>query len=93
MGALHVRLVRRDAHLAGEAEDRVVLRAEPRSPAVDGQPTGAGLGPDAAAHAIARFEHGDRLAGLRQAPGRGQSRIARADDADIDVETLGHAAP
>ena len=42
---------------------------------------------------IPRLEHHDRLAGLRQAAGRRQAGVTGADHADVDVETLGHAAP
>ena len=62
--ALHPRLVRGDADLAREAEDRVVLRAEPRAAAIDGRAVGEVLRPDPAADAVARLEHDDRLPAL-----------------------------
>ena len=59
--ALHPRLVRGHAHLAREAEDRVVLRAEPCAAAIDGRAVRAAGGPDPAADPVARLEHDDRL--------------------------------
>ena len=55
--ARHVGLVGRDAHLACEPEDRVVLGTEPRSPAIDTEPFASTLGPDPPTDAVSRFEH------------------------------------
>jgi hypothetical protein len=92
MCARHVRLVRGDAHLLREAEDRVVARAEPRAAAVDRGAVRQLLRPDPPAHAVARFEHDHRLPRLNQPPRRGEPGITGADHADVRFEPLGHAA-
>ena len=71
-------------------EDRVVARAQPRAPTVDGRAVRQLLRPDPAADPVARFEHGDRLARLRQSTGSGQTGVSGADHADVDVDPLSH---
>ena len=90
MRALHPRLVGGHAHLAGEAEDRVVPRAEPSAPAIDGRAVGEMVRPDPAAHPVAGLEDDDRLPGLAQPTRRGEAGVSRTDHADVAFHPLGH---
>jgi hypothetical protein len=59
-----VRRVRLDAHLLGQRQQHVLVRADERAADVEGRATGALLRPHAATDAVARLEHDDLLACL-----------------------------
>ena len=90
MRTLDPRLVRRRADLASEPKDRIVLRREPCSTAIDRRPVRELVCPDPAADAVTCFEDDDGLALLAQPPCCSEPCVSRTDDADVCVHPLRH---
>src|SRR5579862_566668 len=85
-----VRLVGRDANLAGKGKRRRVAVGQKGTAPVDGSTCGQIGGPDAAADASARFEHYHRPAGVGQTSRRRQPGVAGADDANSRIHSFSH---
>ena len=77
-----------DAELGCQLVRRILPRPEPRPADVERGAVLVALSPHASADAIARLEHGDAYAGLRQAPRGREPGVARADDANVSVDAI-----
>src|SRR5665213_2991548 len=86
------RLVGRHADFGREGEDRVVVGRDSRTATVDGRSVRELLCPYPATDAVACFDDDHGLARFVQAPRRGQTGIARADDAHVGIYAIGHVA-
>jgi hypothetical protein len=84
----HVLRIRGELHFVRKGFHPIVALAEPGSADRHDRAVLQGLVPDAAADAVARFQHGDGLVPLDQVARRRQSGEAGAHYADIDITTF-----